>query len=136
MFPRSFPISLPSKKLPGRVGTELVECARDQIQGKHYSALTEVIYAYWVREFIPFHEAKSGTCHHPGELGSIEVYQFLTHLAVDKNVAASTQNQGLSALGFFDAPTSHPRNSHSKNCLSSRENVWRDQVCDSPLHVF
>ena len=100
MLHQSFPISPPPKKLLDQACTESVECARDQIQVKHYSSLTEDINADWVREFIPFHKAKSDTCHHPCELGSTEVNQFLTHLAVDKKVAASTQNQALSALVF------------------------------------
>ena len=86
-------MSQPPKKL-------LVQLC-DQIQLKHYSPRTEDAYAYWVREFILFHKAKSGTFHHPGEMGISEVNQFLTHLAFDKKMAASTQNQALSAIVFL-----------------------------------
>jgi len=86
-------MSPPSKKL--------LDQLHDQIQVKHYSSRTEGAYTHWVREFILFHEAKNGAFRHPGEMGMPEVNQFLTHLAVDRNVAASTQNQALSALIFL-----------------------------------
>jgi site-specific recombinase XerD len=74
---------------------------REKIQDKHYSLQTEDAYTYWVRQFILFHKAKSGAFRHPDELGMSEVYQFLTNLAVDRKVAASTQNQALSAIVFL-----------------------------------
>jgi len=74
---------------------------RDQIQVKHYSSRTEESHAYWVREYILFHKARSGTFRHPGEMGISEVNQFLTHLAVDKKLGGSTQNQALSAIVFL-----------------------------------
>ena len=54
-------MSPPSRKLLNQL--------RDQILVKHYSSRSEEAYAYWVREFILFHKAKSGTFRHPGELG-------------------------------------------------------------------
>lgn len=63
---------------------------------RHYSLRTERTYLDWIRQFILFHGKR-----HPDELGEVEVSAFLTHLAADRNVAASTQNQALSALLFL-----------------------------------
>ena len=63
---------------------------------KHYSIRTETQYAQWIRRFILFHDKR-----HPREMGAREVEVFLTHLAVEGNVAAATQNQALSALLFL-----------------------------------
>ncbi|OYY58693.1 MAG: integrase [Hydrogenophilales bacterium 28-61-11] len=69
---------------------------RDRIRVKHYSIRTETQYVQWVRRFILFHDKK-----HPRDMGAPEVEAFLTHLAVEGNVAAATQNQALSALLFL-----------------------------------
>jgi integrase-like protein len=61
---------------------------RDAIRLKHYSIRTEQAYADWIRRFILFHKKR-----HPSEMAEPEVSEFLTHLARDQNVAASTQNQ-------------------------------------------
>ena len=57
---------------------------------------TEEAYVYWARQFIIFHQKR-----HPIEMGEAEVAQFLEHLAVNRRVAASTQNQALNALVFL-----------------------------------
>jgi integron integrase len=62
----------------------------------HYSIRTEDAYVQWARRFILFHGKR-----HPLEMGAREVEAFLTHLAVDEDVAASTQNQAMSALLFL-----------------------------------
>jgi len=69
---------------------------RDRLRVKHYSLRTETQYIQWVRRFILFH-GKS----HPRDMGATEVEAFLTHLAVEGQVAAFTQNQALSALLFL-----------------------------------
>ncbi len=74
----------------------LLDQLRDRIRVKHYSIRTEAQYVHWVRRFILFHGKR-----HPRELGAPEVEAFLTHLAVEGGVAASTQNQALSALLFL-----------------------------------
>ena len=61
-----------------------------------YSIRTEEAYLNWIRRYILFHHKR-----HPREMGAPEVQTFLTHLAVDENVAASTQNQAFSALLFL-----------------------------------
>jgi len=66
------------------------------IRAKHYSLRTEDTYVQWIRRFILFHDKQ-----HPQAMGAAEVQQFLTALAVTHQVAASTQNQALSALVFL-----------------------------------
>lgn len=75
---------------------KLLDQVRDRIRVKHYSIRTETQYLQWIRRFILFHDK-----HHPRDMGAVEVEAFLTHLAVEGNVAASTQNQALSALLFL-----------------------------------
>ena len=65
----------------------------DAIRRLHYSRRTEEAYIHWTKRFIYFHGKR-----HPAELGEVEVTAFLNHLATERNVAASTQNQALSAL--------------------------------------
>ena len=74
----------------------LLDQVRDAIRVRHYSRRTEDTYVHWVRRFILFHAKR-----HPREMGEREITAFLTYLAVRKNVAASTQNQALSALLFL-----------------------------------
>lgn len=74
----------------------LLEVARQSIRTKHYSIRTEEVYLGWMRRFLRFHKMR-----HPREMGADEVQQFLSHLAVDGDVSASTQNQALSALLYL-----------------------------------
>jgi len=74
----------------------LLDQVRDAIRLKHYSIRTEKAYVSWIKRYILFH-----TKRHPNEMGSAEIEAFLTYLAVDQHVAASTQNQALSALLFL-----------------------------------
>lgn len=75
---------------------KLLDQVRDRIRVKHYSIRTETQYVQWIKRFILFHGKR-----HPQEMGAVEVEAFLTHLAVDGQVSASTQNQALSALLFL-----------------------------------
>jgi integron integrase len=75
---------------------KLLDQVRDRIRIKHYSIRTETQYVQWIKRFILFHGKR-----HPTEMGATEVEAFLTHLAVDGKVSASTQNQALSALLFL-----------------------------------
>lgn len=75
---------------------KLLDQVRDAIRLKHYSYRTEQSYVAWVRRYILFHNKR-----HPNEMGHAEVEAFLTYLAVDGQVSASTQNQALSALLFL-----------------------------------
>jgi len=69
---------------------------REELRARHYSDRTEDAYCHWIRRYIKFHGLR-----HPGEMGEREINEFLTHLAVEGNVSASTQNQALSALLFL-----------------------------------
>ena len=75
---------------------KLLDQVRDAIRTRHYSRRTEEAYVGWIRRFILFHGKR-----HPGEMGKMEIEQFLTALAVKRNVAASTQNQALAAILFL-----------------------------------
>lgn len=74
----------------------LLEQVREAIGRLHYSLRTEDTYVHWIRRFIYFHGKR-----HPRELGAVEVTAFLNHLARDRGVAASTQNQALASLLFL-----------------------------------
>jgi len=66
----------------------------------HYSLSTEQVYVYWVRFFIRW-SGNGGAMRHPRDMGASEVEAFLTHLATDRKVSASTHNQALSAILFL-----------------------------------
>ncbi|WP_268408670.1 phage integrase N-terminal SAM-like domain-containing protein, partial [Alteromonas sp. a30] len=63
---------------------------------KHYSLQTEKSYLAWIRRFIRFHDLK-----HPKDLFNAEIEQFLSHLSLNRQVSAATQNQALCALIFM-----------------------------------
>lgn len=75
---------------------KLLDQVRDAIRLKHYSYRTEQSYVGWIRRYILFHNKQ-----HPKDMGGAEVEAFLTHLAVERHVSASTQNQAFSALLFL-----------------------------------
>lgn len=75
---------------------KLLDQVREKIRLRHYSIRTEQSYLDWTKRYILFHNKK-----HPKEMGAPQVEAFLTHLAVKRNVAASTQNQALNAILFL-----------------------------------
>jgi len=75
---------------------KLLDQVRNRIRCKHYSIRTEQAYIEWIRKFIFYHGKR-----HPVEMGENEISAFLTYLAVKRKVAASTQNQALSAIVFL-----------------------------------
>jgi hypothetical protein len=77
-------------------GTKLLDRVREVTRTLHDSIRTEDAYVHWVKRFVLFHGKR-----HPLKMDENEVEAFLTHLAVDGHVAASTQNQALSALLFL-----------------------------------
>jgi integron integrase len=83
-------------RMPRAGKPKLLDQVRNVIRRKHYSIRTEQAYIDWIKRFIIYHGKR-----HPGEMAEEEVAEFLTHLARDLNVAASTQNQALSALLFL-----------------------------------
>jgi integron integrase len=74
----------------------LMEQVRGEIRARRYSRRTEDAYVHWIRRFIVFHGRR-----HPRDLGAAEIAAFITWLAVDRHVAASTQNQALSGILFL-----------------------------------
>src|SRR6266540_6978775 len=74
----------------------LLDRVREAIRARHYSRRTEKAYVAWIRRYILFHGKR-----HPLEMGAPELTRYLSSLAVEGNVAASTQNQALSALLFL-----------------------------------
>jgi integron integrase len=75
---------------------KLLDRVRWHLRVKRYSIRTEQAYVDWIRRFILFHNRR-----HPDQMGEEEITAFLSHLAVDRNVAASTQNQAFCALLFL-----------------------------------
>ena len=75
---------------------KLLDLYRRELRVRHYSPRTEKSYVDWVRRYARFHDMK-----HPKELGSDGIARFLTHLAQERNVSASTQSQAASALMFL-----------------------------------
>ena len=77
-------------------GPRLLDRVRTAIRTRHLSARTEEAYVFWIRRYILFHGKQ-----HPAVLGPEAVTRFLSHLAIERRVSASTQNQALSALLFL-----------------------------------
>lgn len=100
---------------------KLLDQVRDAIRLKNYSYRTEKAYVHWVKRFILYHQKR-----HPEEMGRDEVEAFLTHLAVEGNVAASTQNQALSALLFLYNDVLHQP-------LSNVEVTWAKKPVRLPI---
>ena len=74
----------------------LMDQVREVLRFHHYAYNTEKSYVSWILQYIRFHHKK-----HPIEMGKIEVESFLSHLASDRGVSASTQNQAFNAIVFF-----------------------------------
>lgn len=78
------------------MGKKLLDIVRDKIRAKHYSISTEKTYLYWIKYYILFHNKT-----HPVQMGKLEVESFLTYLAAQKKVSATTQNQAFNAILFL-----------------------------------
>jgi integron integrase len=77
-------------------GPKLLDQVRHRLRTKRYALRTEETYLNWIKRYIIFHNKQ-----HPKDLNTPHIEAFLTHLAVDLNVAASTQNQALAAILFL-----------------------------------
>src|SRR5215467_9439360 len=75
---------------------KLLDQVRQAIRSRHYSYMTEKAYVGWVKRFIFFHNKR-----HPAEMGEVEIGRFLSSLATESHVSASTQNQALNAVLFL-----------------------------------
>lgn len=78
----------------------LLDQVRERIRYMHYSLSTEKTYLYWVRFFVRW-AGRGGNMRHPRDMGATEVEAFLSMLATERRVSASTHNQALSALLFL-----------------------------------
>jgi len=85
-----------NRNYPKAVKPRLLDQVREIIRTKHYSIRTEQTYVQWIRRYIYFHNKR-----HPKDMGEREINAFLKHLAVNRNVTASTQTQALSAILFL-----------------------------------
>lgn len=81
---------------PPKRPPRLLDAVREQIRLRNFSIRTEQVYVDWCKRFILFHGKR-----HPAEMGSPELEAFLTHLAIQRNVSAGTQNQARSAVLFM-----------------------------------
>lgn len=107
---------------------KLLDKVRFTIQRKGYARTTEDVYHYWIKRYILFHGKR-----HPDQMGRPEIEDFLTHLAVDRLVSSSAQNQAFSAILFLyeqvlDLPIKEKINAfrakkydHLRTCLSVSE---------------
>jgi len=86
----------PLKSFTSRNEPRLLGQVREVTRRFHYSIRTEKAYIDWIRRFILFHQKR-----HPSEMGAVEVEAFLSRLAIQGNVASSTQNQALNAIVFL-----------------------------------
>ncbi len=75
---------------------KLLDQVRDVIRRKHYSRRTERTYVSWIKRYILFHDKRD-----PRDMGKVGIKAFLSYLATDRKVAASTQNQALNAVLFL-----------------------------------
>ena len=76
--------------------SKFLEHVREIIRTNHFSYSTEKTYINWIYRFIIYHDKR-----HPEDMGGMEISGFLTYLAVDRKVSASTQNQALNSLVFL-----------------------------------
>src|SRR5262245_46014581 len=77
-------------------GKKLIDQVSDAIRVKHYSSRTEKTYKDWIKDYIFFHNKR-----HPKDMGADEIQAFITHLATERTLSASSQNQALSAVLFL-----------------------------------
>lgn len=95
----------------------LMDQVREVLRYYHYAIKTEKAYTHWILQYIRFNELK-----HPRDMGKHEVERFLSHLAINRNVAAATQNQALNALLFLYKEVLHlPFEENIKPARSTKE---------------
>lgn len=101
-YPRGTPAKghgvtmVPSPAEPPGDQPRLMEIVRESLRSRHYSRRTEAAYCLWIERFIRFHQMR-----HPSDMAEEEINAFVTHLAVEQCVSASTQTQALSAVLFL-----------------------------------
>jgi len=84
------------RTIPSAPKPKLIDQVHQAIRTRHFSPKTEESYVHWIKRFIFFHNKR-----HPAEMGEKEIAQFLSSLASELHVSASTQNQALNAILFL-----------------------------------
>ena len=105
---------------------KLLDQVREILHLKHYSRSTEKTYLSWIKRFILFHNKR-----HPQEMGESEIKDFLTYVAIKKNVAALTQNQAFHALLFLYRHVLHKKLQESIQVLVGRLSVRIASIVDA-----
>lgn len=102
-------VAEPPAHSPATPAPRLLDVVRSACRVRHYSLRTEAAYVSWAKRYCLFHRDADGRPRHPATMGEAEVAAFLAHLAEDRGVASSTQNQALAALLFlYDAALGAP----------------------------
>jgi len=94
--------------------SELLKRRRALWRLRHYSYKTEKLYIYWMKQYFYFHKLR-----HPKEMGAVEIEAFLTHLAVERSVAASTAESGS-----FGAFVSLPEGFENRSAALSKPSAF------------
>ena len=95
-LPVNIPGNIDGKNSEYHTMPKLLEQVKRAMRTRNYRPRTITTYIQWIKRFVLFHNKT-----HPADMGKVEVRTFLTYLAVEQNVAPSTQNQALQALLFF-----------------------------------
>jgi len=96
---------------------KLLTQVRNKMRVLHYSIRTESAYVDWIVRFLRFHRTADGSWQHPASLGGPHISEFLTHLAVERHVSASTQNQAFVLSCFL-----------IDRCLNWIRDAWMESV--------
>src|SRR3982751_6354989 len=96
VIPLPCPAGGESRPISATRAPRLLDRVRTILRSRHYSPRTEEAYVHWIRRFILFHDKR-----HPADLAEPDVERFLSALAIERRVSASTQNQALAALLFL-----------------------------------
>jgi hypothetical protein len=97
-----------------RLAMMLLDQVRQVLRVRHYSYRTEQCYIAWVTHYLRFSK-RDGVWMHPRELGAADVERFLSHLAVERHVPSSKQNQALNALAFLNRAVLELEQNPAKN---------------------
>jgi integron integrase len=108
-------------------GRKLLDQVSDAIRVKHYSLRTEDTYKDWIKRYILFHKKR-----HPKDMGVEEIEAFITHLAVERHLAASSQNQALSAVKFLYVHVLHKEIDLSSSLIQAEKSKTLPVILTHP----
>jgi len=100
-----------NQKFEPNADARLMDQVKEVLRYHHYAYRTEKTYCDWILRYLKFHGGKT----HPREVGKAEIERFLSHLAVQGNVAASSQRQAMNALIFLPGYIEKYQGFHMKN---------------------